>query len=125
MNVLKYTTAYYLLLLYMTVIVKPVLPILSDWYQHEFNKVEHLVCVHSIYGSEHLQHEIADINSNDHHGKNQSTLKIQDQVPFHVVINMFKNEYNSLLSALQFGITKCIRPSFVVITTDDPPPKFV
>ncbi len=104
--------------------VKPLLPIVSDWYQHEFNEIEHLSCVHAVYGSHHLQHEIADNGSDNDPDKKQNTLKSEDQVPFHVLVDELKNDLNSFPSELQFNILKSLLLSPVFIAREGPPPKF-
>jgi len=121
---LKSTTAYYLLLLYITVSVKPLLPIVSDWYQHEFNKIEHLACVHIVYGSHHLQHEIAENSSDTDHNKNQNNSKSDDQISFHIIVAQYKNEHNPVPSGIQFKTPKILKLSSAVILVDGPPPKF-
>lgn len=104
--------------------IKPILPVITDWWQHEFNEAAHLSYVHAVYGSHHLRHEIADTGSENDHSKNQNTLRSEDQVLFHVLVSEFKNEYNAVLSNIQFDILKFLKLSSVVITRDGPPPEF-
>ncbi len=56
---MKFNTAYYLLLLYIFAICKPVLPLLQDELAHLFWKAEHMATVHQHYGNHHTSHEIA------------------------------------------------------------------
>ncbi len=58
--------------------LKPLLPFVNDWWQHEFNETEHVSLIHAKYGSHHLQAELAETNSNSK--QDQCNLKIQDQV---------------------------------------------
>ncbi len=104
--------------------IKPLLPIASDWWQHEFNEVEHLSCVHAVYGSHHLQLEIADTGSENDNNKNQNILKSEDQVPFHVSVDEYKNEYNSILLSKQSALLNFLKLPSVFIARKIPPPKF-
>lgn len=106
------------------VIIKPVLPVVSDWWQHEFNEAEHLACIHSVYGSHHLQYEVAEADQGKDHSKSQNTLKSEDQVPFHLVVSQPKNEFNLSLPLIPFKVLTLRTPSPVIIPGDGPPPKF-
>ena len=106
------------------VIIKPVLPVVSDWWQHEFNEASHLACVHNIYGSHHLQHEVEEAGQGKDQSKSQHTLKSEDQVPFHMLGSQSKNEFNPLLSNIPFNILNLLKLSPVIIPADGPPPKF-
>lgn len=112
------------MLLYITVMVKPLMPIVSDWWQHEFNEMEHMTHVHSVYGSHHLQHEIANTSSDNDHCKNQNTLKSEDQVAFHVLTDEYKTDYNSTLFGKQFHLLKFLNLPSVFISKKGHPPKF-
>ena len=100
------------------------LPVVSDWYQHEFNKIEHLACVHTVYGSHHLEAEIVENSSGTDQNKNQNTSKSDDQVPFHIIVAQYKNEYNSILSGIQFNTPEFLKRLSAVLLVDGPPPKF-
>jgi hypothetical protein len=112
------------MLLYLTVMVKPLIPIVSDWWQHEFNEMEHISHIHGVYGSHHLQHEIADTSSDNEHCDDKNTLKSEDQVAFHVLANKYKTDYNSTLSGNQFHLLKFLNLPSVFISKKGPPPKF-
>ena len=81
---MKSDIAYYLLLLYITVIVHPLLPIVHDGWEHEFNETEHLSHVRSYNGIDHLEKELKNTNSEGATNKNQNSLRAEDQVSFHV-----------------------------------------
>ncbi|MEP7375420.1 MAG: hypothetical protein ABI675_18630 [Chitinophagaceae bacterium] len=121
---MKSTVAYYLMLLYVTVMLKPLIPIVSDWWQHEFNEMEHLSQVHAIYGNQHLQQGIADTGADNDHSKNQSTLNSEDQVAFHLLVAEYKNDFNSIVADKQFESLKYPKPSSVLIAPEGPPPRF-
>ena len=56
---MRFPLAYYLLLVYLTVIFKPLLPIVSDAYAHIFEEAIHLATVHAKYGNNHLNKDLA------------------------------------------------------------------
>lgn len=82
----KPSAAYLLLLLYAMVIVKPVLPLISDWWEHSFHELEHLALVHAIHGDHHAEHEMAEAaEHDDDHQDHPKHLLPEDQVSFHLL----------------------------------------
>jgi hypothetical protein len=120
----KSPAAYYLLLLYITVVLKPLIPIATDWYQHAFNEIEHVAHVHEIYGSHHLQHEIADAGSGEDHHNNQPTLRSDDQVPFHLLVTGYDSKSLSTISGKNYTILYSLRLSSIAMGREGPPPRF-
>ncbi len=121
---LKSHTAYYLMLLYITIMLKPLIPLIADVWEHDFNEIEHLLLVHGDYGNHHLQKEIADSTSNDDHHKNTDILRSEDKVQLHVLVDSFNPDFNTSITETNFALLRsCILPS-VVISQEGPPPKF-
>ena len=56
---MRATIAYYMLILYATVMFKPLIPIAEDFLSHSFSEAIHIATVHAIYGSNHLQKELS------------------------------------------------------------------
>jgi len=56
---LKQTIAYYFLLLYTLALLQPIVPVISNWWAHEFNNIEHLLNVHAKFGGDRLQLQVA------------------------------------------------------------------
>ncbi len=56
---MKYAVAYYLFLLYCTVLLRCAIPVACDALSHVFNEEEHIATIHAMYGYNHLQKEIA------------------------------------------------------------------
>ncbi len=111
------------MLLYVTVIVKPLIPIISDLWYHEFNEVEHISLVHAKYGSHHLQKEVADTDS-DNNQKGQTNLKSEDQVPFHISGSVYCSSHDKAVADKQFLEFILVDISKVPISKQGPPPKF-
>ena len=121
---MKFTIAYYLLLLYVSVMLKPVIPIISDALSHTFSAAEHIATVHKKYGNNHLQKSMQDSGSENDTDKNQNTTKSQESIPVHLSTET-KND------ALVMGVIlnhHTLNPhynlSLVFILKDIPPPKF-
>ena len=83
---MKFSTAYYFLLLYVTIICKPLIPYISDAASHFFDDAIHVATVHTIYGDNHVEIELAATGSADENNKNQSTLKVQEPVSVHISV---------------------------------------
>ncbi len=103
--------------------VKPLVPIFCDVWAHEFNDIEHISTVHAKYGSNHIQKELAETDS-DTNKKNQSSLKSEDQVAFHISANeIFLNFHvNDFDKKFPLWNLNKLPPAF--IHKHIPPPKF-
>ena len=121
---MKSDIAYYLLLLYITVMIHPLLPVAHDWWEHEFNETEHLSHVHSHKGNDHLEKELKNSNSENTTNKNQNSLKAEDQVSFHVSPSIYKDNFSVNKTHLQHQLLNLNKPAFVFIFLKSPPPKF-
>ncbi len=121
---MKSDIAYYLLLLYITVIIHPLFPIARDWWEHAFNEVNHLSHVHKHYGNNHIEKEVAESSKENSSNKSSNSLKSEDQFNFHVLVNEYKNDYKAVFSVFKFILIKFLKLSSVVISRDGPPPKF-
>ena len=113
------------MLLYLTVIFKPLIPIINDVWEHQFNEIEHVATVHEKYGSHHVDKELADKSHDDDHCPNPNTLKSEDQVPFHTLANEYKSTFISDASDKHFSLFTFIEPLFISIALKGPPPKFI
>ena len=122
---MKSDIAYYLLILYATVMFKPLIPIITDAWEHEFNEVQHLSLVHEKYGSHHVEKELAGNSHDDDHGQNPNTLKSEDQVPFHLGVGEYNSPASSTTFEKQFMLIKHSIFVSVSISQKGPPPKFI
>ncbi len=113
------------MLLYLSVMFKPLIPIISDAWEHEFNEIEHLSLVHEKYGSHHLQKELGASSTNDEHDKNSNTLRSEDQVAFHVLADEYNSHKNSAAFDKHFDLLKYFKLPSVFIAREGPPPKFI
>ena len=107
---MKYATAYYLFLLYCTVLLRCAIPVACDVLSHIFNEEEHLATIHALYGNNHLQKEVA--TSENDNTKNQNSIKYEDQMPVHLSVEKFSLAY------LVKSISKFFSP-FVLLKIPD------
>ena len=121
---MRFPIAYYLMLLYLTVMFKPLIPVISDALSHTFEDAIHIATVHAVYGDNHVEIELAATSSDNDASKNQNTTKVQDPIPVHVseeatayefALNVADKNYPSLLLYNLMGI---------LISKDAPPPRF-
>ncbi|MEP6512575.1 MAG: hypothetical protein ABJA79_01805 [Parafilimonas sp.] len=63
------------MLLYLTVVFKPAIPIISDALSHTFADAIHIATVHAKYGNNHLEKELATEGFDNDNSKNQNTVK--------------------------------------------------
>ena len=121
---MRFPIAYYLMILYLTVMFKPLIPVISDAFSHAFADAIHEATVHAKYGANHVEKEMADDSDANDASKTQNTAKAQDPIPVHVseevtaydfALNEADKHYPSLL---------LYNLQAIFISKDAPPPKF-
>jgi DNA repair photolyase len=115
--------AYYMGILYFTVMFKPLIPIVKDKLSHTFAEAIHLATVHAVYGANHLQKEVDQSSSDNANDKHQNSNN-EDQAQVHVSTNECKFDFwNAMMCKNHFtGILIGIISGF--ISKHSPPPKF-
>lgn len=83
---MKFALAYYLLLIYTTVIVKPLIPVAEDTLEHCFAEAYHIATVHAVYGSNHLENKVAATSDNNDNSSNKNIIK-DDTGSVHVAVH--------------------------------------
>ena len=115
--------AYYLMLLYVTVMFKPLVPIVSDALSHTFSEAIHIATVHAIYGSNHLENELS-TTSTDTNSKHQNSISTEDQVPVHVSTNECIYDFCCNGTGKDYFSLKLYKLKSGFILKNFPPPKF-
>lgn len=120
---MKSPSAYYLLLLYTTLMIQPLIPIIMDEWSHQFNEMEHITRVHMRYGSNHLEKEIFE-TENDNKNKESGASKSENQLPFHLFYG--KKILNLSLEFVTIHYNKFLLQKLPVLflPVNLPPPKF-
>ena len=116
--------AYYLMLLYVTVMFKPLIPIVSDTLSHTFSEAIHIATVHAIYGSHHLENELSNTASDNANGKHQNSINAEDQVPLHVSTNERLYDFCFNKTDKDYSSLKLYKLKSGFILKNFPPPKF-
>lgn len=121
---MKFLTAYCFLLLYTTLLLKPVLPVISDGLSHFFAEAKHLATVHAHHGDHHLDHELAEAGEDHGHEEHQSSLKAEDLMQLHIFLPFSITDAGSITLSTTYSRLKLIKPALIFIAKHGPPPKF-
>ncbi len=115
--------AYYMMILYCTVMFKPLIPIVKDKIAHTFAEAIHIATVHAVYGTNHLQKEVDQTSSDSANGKHQSS-NTEDQVQVHVSANECKIDLKNVITFQNYFRQN--HPGILTgfISKHSPPPKF-
>ena len=107
----------------MTVMLKPLMPMVSDCYAHAFDCMSHIATVHAQYGSNHVQKELEDMTKGDS-GKSGNTTKNMTEVPVHVaVVDVVYNSPQRQIKSIYFPFSIYYFP-IVYLSFQAPPPRF-
>jgi hypothetical protein len=115
---MKFTIAYYLCLIYTTVMFQPLIPLVEDAFAHTFAEAYHIATVHARYGNNHLEKDLA--NTSEGANKNQTSLKQDEAFTVHIptmqmhkefITRPFKRSYpNSETLKLPASFTQVLAP---------------
>lgn len=118
---MKFTLAYYILLLYSTVILNPVIPIVSDALSHSFAKAYHIEMVHAKYGANHLQQELT--NTTNENGQHKKDLDEQSQTGTHLPVLIKNNIESTTTLSKKFAALHILSYTNIYLKKVSPPPK--
>lgn len=118
---MKFTLAYYLILLYSSVILNPVIPIVSDVLSHEFAEAYHIAMVHAKYGANHLQQELT--NTANENGQHKKNLDEQSQTGTHLPVLMNNGIEGNISSSQKFAALHVLAYPNIYLKKVSPPPK--
>ncbi len=104
---MRKTIAYYLLLIYISAIISPAMPLLTDVVAHNFNQAVHISTVHMVYGKNHVDNEIAEEASKSKKSNNESNLKSLETIAVHLLQNGIQISFENISY-------KSISPRFLV-----------
>ena len=116
--------AYYMMILYFTVMFKPLIPIVKDTISHTFAEAIHIATVHAIYGSNHLQKEIAESDGGNTNNKHQNNTNGEEQVQIHIVVKSCIYNFLPLATVKNYFYYKYCNLLAGYIIKFSPPPKF-
>ena len=119
---MKTTFAFFLLILYMFAMCKPVLPLLQDEIAHIFWKAQHVATVHHHHGDHHAEEEIAEAAHDEESRNIPSTSKISKPVSIHLIKHCIFSIPKLLKEQQKFGSGK-FSASSLTLEKHFPPPK--
>ncbi len=121
---MKFAAAYYLLLIYLTVILQPLIPIAEDELFHCFADAYHVATVHAKYGNNHVDIALAN-DTDDSNNKNQSAPKSGEQSTVHISIKEQPLEHFIKIQPEKIFYYTFEKPCTIFILKNIPPPKFL
>lgn len=119
---MRNSIAYYLMLLYITIMFKPFIPAIKDTLSHTFSEAIHIAIVHAKYGANHLAKEVAATGSDNSSG-NQNILSIES-ASVHITTTEWKYNFNLKLLNKDYPAYLPYILTSVFISKAGPPPKF-
>jgi hypothetical protein len=121
---MRFPIAYYLILLYVSVMFKPLIPIAKDALYHMFSEGIHRATVHIIYGSNHLETELSKTASDNANSKQQNSVNAEDPVPVHVSTGecLYSHYFNS--TGKNYASLKLSKLKAGFNLKNFPPPRF-
>ncbi|MBI3719536.1 MAG: hypothetical protein HY252_13210 [Sphingobacteriales bacterium] len=80
---MKQAAVYYLFLIYIMAMCKPILPLVNDMLAHTFYEAEHIATVHQQYGKNHLHNDLKEA-SKENSNNNTAIVKASEPVSVHI-----------------------------------------
>ena len=118
---MKHPAAYYLLLLYCTLMVRCAMPVACDALSHLFNEEAHIATVHAVYGSHHLQAEVAGAASDTQSSKHTNSGQDEPTVVHTYTSGYSTVSISSTLLLTQFPSHLYPLPSVSLLYKSEPP----
>ena len=121
---MKATIAYYFLLLYASALFRPAFPLVSDAMSHTFCEAVHISSVHMVYGSQHMQKEVAAENADS----KKSSSNIEKNAEFfavHLTQSVCEYSFPSFSSCQIFYSFDVAKLPFWSMRQLVPPPDFL
>jgi len=119
---MRFTTAYYLLLLYSLVMFRPLMPLVSDLLSHVFAEAIHIATVHAKYGSHHLEKEIEKATGDN--SKNHNAVLSQENLTVHISSKEYCYCFYPCRQNKNYPVLKIHDIEDIFIHKQAPPPKF-
>ena len=104
-------------------LLKPIVPVVSDLMSHTIAEAVHLSSIHMVYGADHTQQEVAK-EATDKKGNHEQNIKADDGSSVHMSYTNNLNFSPTVTSTIDFLNCDDNRSSNVFITRQGPPPKF-
>ena len=120
---MKFATAYYLLLIYSTFMLQALIPVGIDCWSHIFAEAKHIMTVHAKYGSNHLEQELANENSDNSTSRDQNSVRLEETSTAHIAAVEYNYQYFVPKLTTNFSVLTSLKVPVVFIAKHIPPPK--
>ena len=119
---MKKLLPYVLICLYSTMMLKPVMPYISDAVAHILNFQGHMATVHVHHGKYHVHTEVAEAAKNDSSEKGTNTLKKDASEYEHIVVAR-DCVLHPLYEACKYFTALPMTAISIYLNNDFPPPR--
>lgn len=119
---MKKLLPYLLICLYSTIMLKPVMPYITDGVAHILNFQGHMATVHAHQGKYHVHTEVAEAAKNDNSEKSTNTLKKVTSENEHIIVDK-DCVPDSLYKARKYFTALPITAISIYLNNDFPPPR--
>ena len=111
----------FVLVFYVLLMFKPVMPLLADMFAHTFNEQQHILLVHEVNGKFHIHQELGNAS---HQSDNEKSNEVKVEVEEYM--NVLPEIFKVLLPALTVGkyLSYTDYPISAHRDTHYPPPKY-
>jgi hypothetical protein len=116
----RFTTSYFLFVLYVIAVFGQLIPIASDFISHSFSEAIHIATVHAKYGSNHLGREIENTtrdNTNNH------SSKITENFDVHLLSEQYHHDVHGMVHSSDFHSLKSPDAEIIFLNKVSQPPK--
>ena len=121
---MRFTIAYYLLLVYVSVLFRPAFPLVSDALSHFFSESVHLSTIHMVYGEQHLQKEMAAENAESKKSSSHSSEKSIELFAIHLLQSDVQFSFLKRISNYIFPLFLVNKLPLWCTLQNVPPPDF-
>ena len=122
---MKFALAYYIILIYATVILKPLIPIDEYGIQHCFAEAYHIATVHAKYGNNHLEKELENANDNTDNISNKNILIDEDSASLHIISTIENIPVKAGTVKTTYIIQSALSLQKILLSKIFPPPNFL
>ncbi|HXB44079.1 MAG TPA: hypothetical protein VNV85_08490 [Puia sp.] len=119
---MRYTSAYYLILLYCLGMFNQWVPVAKDALSHIFSEAIHLATVHAKYGNHHLQKELE--TTTRENSKNHNAIPTEPNFSVHVCTNGCTYDFYAAVQYKAYPFLVIPDTADIIVCTQSPPPKF-
>ena len=116
---MKKITSHILLFIYISSLLSPIFPIMSDVVAHTFWRAQHLATVHCVNGKYHVHYELYKAGKSE--SKANTSVKSDETISIHIQPALKTLQFSFSQEVIQMREGFCLEKPYVGISS--PPPK--